>query len=56
MDQVNGVIPGVLVGVPGEEDERDVAHSFAGARVLVLGQAPRGIATEQNLGKELVGR
>ena len=48
VDEVNGVVPGVLVRVPGEEDEGDVAHAIARAGVSAL-QPARGVAAEQNL-------
>ena len=33
MDQIYRVVPGRLVGVAGEEDEGDVAHSLPRSRV-----------------------
>ena len=49
--QVDGVVPGVFVRVPREEDEGDVAHAVAGARVRAL-EAARRVAAEQNLRKD----
>ena len=36
VDQVDGVVPGVLVDVPGKQDEGDVTNSFASSRICVL--------------------
>ena len=36
VDQVDGVVPGVLAGVPGEQDEGDVAHALTRPRISVL--------------------
>ena len=36
MDQVNGVVPGVLVDVPREQDEGDVTNSFTSSRICIL--------------------
>ena len=49
--QVDGVVPGRAIGVAREEDEGDVAHAVAGARVRAL-EAARRVAAEQNLRKD----
>ena len=36
VDQVDGVVAGLLVGVTREEDERDVAHAVAHAGICAL--------------------
>ena len=36
VDQVDGVVPGVLVGVAGEQDKGDVANTLASTGICVL--------------------
>ena len=36
VDQVDGVVPGVLVDVAGEQNEGDITHSLASPSVCVL--------------------
>ena len=36
VDQVNGVVPRVLAGVPGKQDEGDVTHALTRPRISVL--------------------
>jgi hypothetical protein len=52
--QVDGVVPRVLVRVPREEDERDVADAVAYAGVRAF-ESARWVAAEQNLGRSGAG-
>ena len=48
VDEVDGVVASILVGVTREEDEGDVADLFADASVGTF-QTSRGIAAEEDL-------
>ena len=44
VDQVDGVVPGVLVGVAGEQDKGDVANTLTSTSICVL-QSHRWLPT-----------
>ena len=53
VDQVDGVVPGVLPGVPGEQDKGDVTHALTRPRIRVL-QTHRRLSVTRALSVSMV--